>query len=271
MLKNLTCFRLASVPTRWRRLNCFYSWILSNNDPDWLINSLTQTVARLPHLTELDVQSSEIFNASEARIPLGLFSNLSKLSVGWDPEDASIFISEMSTVIANSPNLKRLEVSYYGGGVPPPTLSDLFAKTPTENPLCLGHLSLTYIDATVNQETVLHLMQLTSFCFYNDNDDPPVARSIWTSFLVNNIKLSDVEISGYITKEMISYLSSFSGLKRLVARGVRLSLDMTVENLKNMLITVVLPKHVNSLQTLDIYDGLVVKLSIMFSVLFFDI
>jgi hypothetical protein len=211
-------------------------------------------------LTELDVKTTEFLNASAARIPLSLFSNLSKLSVGWDPEDASFFISETATVIANSPHLKSLEVSYYGDGVPRPTLSDIFAKTPTENPLRLEHLSIFNMDATVNQATAPNLMRLTSFRFYDDNDDPSVAQSIWTSFLVNNVKLSDVKISGYVTKEMISYLSSFSGLKSLVARGVRLPLNMTMpEDLKNMLETVVLPKHVNSLQTLDIYDGISVQ------------
>jgi hypothetical protein len=213
-----------------------------------------QTVAHLPRLIELDVQTSRYI--PEVRIPLGLFSNLSKLSAGY--YHASFFISEMSTVIANSSQLKSLEVACYGHDVPLLTLSDLFAKLSTKNPLCLEHLSIVYMDATVNQSILPHLMQLASFQFYDN--DLSVARSVWTSFLVNNVKLSHVEIHGSMTEEMISYLSSFSGLKKLAVGGLYVPSDMAMENLKKMLFTAVLPKHVNSLRTLELRGSLLVKL-----------
>jgi hypothetical protein len=230
-------------------------WILFIYDPDWLINSLMQTVACLPRLTKLEVRDY----ICEVRIPLGHFANLSKLSVSSIPfNHVAFFISQMSTVIANSPQLKSLDVMTKGSSFnnaplePLLTLNDLFAKTSTKTPLCLEHLSLNFMDATVNQETLPHLMHLSSFWFQAPHGGHSVAQSVWTSFLVHNIKLSDVEISGIITEETMLYLSSFSGLKRLVVGAVVVHPDVIMKNLENMLFTAVLPKHVNSLQTLKI-------------------
>jgi hypothetical protein len=259
-LKNMTRFRLVATFSTLKQCTKFTSWIYATHDPasNWLVNSVMQAVARLPHLTELNLRClGNMFVTYETRIPIGLFGDLSKLSIEYGLADVTFFISQMSTVIANSPQLKSLHVLYFGGlTLPSPTLSDLFAKVSTKSPLCLEHLSTGLMDATVDQAMVPHLMQLTSFRFYNRNLS--VSRSVWTTFLVNNIKLSDVEIGGYIAEEMISYLSSFSGLKRLVVGGVHHPPDTTVENLKNSLFMVVL-KHVNSLQTLEIRAGLLVK------------
>jgi hypothetical protein len=226
-------------------------WIVSN-EPDWLINSIMQTVACLPHLTELGVDT---WYGCNARIPFSFFSNLSKLSVSCSQgEQTSSFISQVSTVIANSPRLKSLTYGVYSpNGVPLPTLSNLFAKIPTENPLHLEHLSIDFMDVTVNQTTLPHLMHLTSFWFRVRDENYSVARGVWTSFLVHNVKLSDVEIDGIINEETMLYLSSFSGLKRLAVGAIQVPPDATRGNLKNTLFTVVLPKHVNSLRTLEIH------------------
>jgi hypothetical protein len=122
-----------------------------------------QAVACLPELTELDVLS---WSSHGARILFGLFVNLSKLSVAWFPhKDALFFISQMATAIANSPHLRSLSVTCYGlsNGVHLPTLGELFAKLSSENPLPLEHLHVGYMDATVDQVTLPHLMRLDSF------------------------------------------------------------------------------------------------------------
>jgi hypothetical protein len=153
----------------------------------------------------------------------------------------------MATAIGNCPQLRSLEVFYVGSG-PLPTLSNLFAKIPTNNPLRLEHLSMTFIDATIDQITLPHLTNLTSFKFRVKDEDASIAQSVWTSFMVNNIKLSDVEIGGSIIEEAIAYLSSFSGLKRLaVPQGI------TTRNLENTFFAEVLPNHVNSLEILDVW------------------
>jgi hypothetical protein len=231
-----------------------HSWMIIRDDPEWLINSLLQTVSRLPHLTELDIDTYG--DSQQHYIPLGLFSNLTKLSVECGPDDnASYFISQMSTVIANSPQLQSLDVSYIRSTYPQPTLSELFAKVSTNDPLYLEHLSVGYIDATVDEVALPHLTQLTSFQFRLDEENFAIARRVWSSLRVNDIKLSDVEFEGSITEETMQYLSSFSGLKRLVVGVVVALSDETMEDLKNMFFTAVLPKHVNSLETLDIVDG----------------
>jgi hypothetical protein len=209
-------------------------------------------------LTELDVQTWE--GILQARIPLSLFSNLSKLKVDCSPDDVPFFISEMATVIANSPQLKSLDVSYLRNSSNLPTLSELFMETSTDDPLYLDHLSISYMDATVDQIVLPHLTRLTSFRLHIRDRNFSVAQSVWTSFLVNNIKLSDVEIEGSITEETMSYLSSFSGLKRITVDAIYAPPGMTLEILKNMLFTVVLPKHVNSLRTLELFDDLWVEL-----------
>jgi Leucine-rich repeat (LRR) protein len=198
------------------------------------------TAARLPKLTELDVSWFE----RKAIIPVGLFSNLSKLSVSCSEFEHFSFVSQMAIVIANSPHLRFLEVSTNNPNEVPPTLSDLFAKVSTKNSLGLEHLSIFEIDATVTKATLPHLTHLTSFEFQVNEED--LAARIWTSFRVNNIRLSDVAIRVPVTKEAILYLSSFSGLKRLVVDF------FSEESLDSMLFAEVLPKHVNSLQTLHI-------------------
>jgi hypothetical protein len=197
-------------------------------------------VARLPQLTELDVSWGQCYVC----IPVSLFLNLSKLSVscGWGANIS--FIPQMATAIANSPHLRSLHARYFDY-MARATLSDLFAEVSTKNPLCLEHLSIEVIDATVTQVTLPHLRHLTSFEF--DSIDEDLSRRVWTSFRFNNIRLSDVVIRGFIIKEAMLYLSSFSGLKRLIVGGA-------IGRLENILFVDVLPKHVNSLRMLDLQD-----------------
>jgi hypothetical protein len=244
--------------------------IISDDDPEWLINTLVQTVSLLPHLTKLDFRTSDAIDY-EPRFPFGIFVNLSELSVECGHhQHVSFFVPEMATAIANSPQLKRLEVYYTGfppEGDPLPTLCDLFAKISTKNPLRLEHLSIGFMDATVDQATLPHLTHLTSFGFQVLEGNLHIAQSVWTSLLVHNIKLSDVEIGEIITEETMLYLSSFSGLKRLVVDAVEASSNETMKHLENILFTVVLPKHVDSLRTLEIFDFTLVEniLSVLFS------
>jgi hypothetical protein len=208
-----------------------------------------QAVACLPKLTELDVQS---WSSHKPHIPFGPFANLSKISVMFDSHEDAFFISQMATVIANSPQLRSLSVNCLSvtDGVHLPTLGELFANLSSENPLPLEHLRISYMDATVDEVTLPHLTQLDSFRFEIEKTNTSVARSVWTSFLVNNIKLSDVEIDGIMTEETMSYLLSFSGLRRIAIDVSDYSIIST--NVKDMFLTDVLQKHVDSLQTLMI-------------------
>jgi hypothetical protein len=220
-------------------------------------------VSRLPRLAELDV--STVWGGRGGCIPLGLFANLSTLIFQID-ENVPFFISEMSAVIANSPQLKILDISFMESDEI--TLGSLFAKIPTKNPpICLEHLSIRCMDATVDQVVLPHLRQLTSFEF--TATELQFSRRTWTSFLDHNVKLLKVEITEIITEETMIYLSSFSGLVSLVMNGLSPSLDTIEEDvyLKDMLLTTVLPKHVNSLQTLVITQSNWVKLTFILSVL----
>jgi hypothetical protein len=200
-----------------------------------------QTVSCLPQLTELD-----LWVECNAPIPLSLFTNLSNFSVRG--EFAPLVISEIAAVVANSPQLRSLEVHYLDNSSTLPTLSALFAKIPTTNALCLKHLAVCSIDATVDQVALPHLTRLTSFTFQVNN--PDIAQSVWTSFRINNVKLTDVNIGGIITEETMVYLSSFSGLSKLI---VDFGKTLVVERVKKMFFEMVLPKHVQSLQTLRIH------------------
>jgi hypothetical protein len=229
-------------------------WSIYDYEPDRLVNSLMHAVAGLPQLTDLDIL------VNKARIPLDIFANLSKLSIGRRcNEHLPSFISQMATVISNSPHLRSLEVTFLGlssYGGPVPTLSSLFAKLSPENSLCLEHLRIWYMDATVDQVTLPHLKHLTSFHFRVRDEDISIARSVWNSFLASNIELSEVAIEGIVTEETMLYLSSCSGLKKLVLNYIKAPPDKTTDDLKNMLFTEVLRKHVGSLQTLEILrDG----------------
>jgi hypothetical protein len=209
-------------------------------------------VSRLPQLTELDISSGWGWDACKSRLPLGVFSNLSKLVVqgGWD---VSFFISGMATVISNSPRLKSLAVFFIESR--DITLGSLFAKVPTNNPpMCLTHLSIGFMDATVDQVTLPHLKKLTSFQFEVLDRQIPIAQSTWASFLANNIELSHVEIYEVVTEETMFYLSSLSGLRRLEIGNTIAPQDTTMEKLRDMFFTGVLPKHTQTLRTLHLAD-----------------
>jgi hypothetical protein len=236
-------------------------WDTTDHEPEWLVNEVTQAVARLPKLTELTVRTSVRF---KPRVPLGLFSNLSKLTIRTF--EGVSFISRMATVIANSSQLRCLDVIYGNlfHRTPLPTLSELFENLSSENPLRLEKLYISGIDATVDQVTLPHLTRLTSFRLGIRQGYHSVVQSVWTSLIVNHVKLSDVTIDNIITKETMLYLSSFSGLKRLVVEYVIAPPDTTLEDLKNMFFAEVLPKHVNSLQTLEIHFDRWVKFLLYF-------
>jgi hypothetical protein len=182
----------------------------------------------------------------------------------------SFFISEMATIIANNPQLRYLDVTYLGSsryGITV-TLRDLFSKLSAKNPLRLEQLYTSNIDAAVDQVTLPHLTQLTSFRFNIYEGVPFITRSVWTSLLVNNVTLSDVTIGNVITKETMLHLSSFTGLKRLDVIPFTAPPDMTLESLENMFFTEVLPKHVNSLEVLMIAFDQWVKFLLLFSAFF---
>jgi hypothetical protein len=149
-------------------------------------------------------------------------------------------------------DLHGLELSWH-------SFTDLFAEIPSKNLLRLEQLHIVDIDATVDQMTLPHLTHLTSLQFYVKKEELSIARKVWTSLQINNVKLSDVSIEGIVTKETISYLSSFSGLKRLVVRCPAASPDVTLKDLENMLISKVLPRHINSLQVVETPFGQWVK------------
>jgi hypothetical protein len=236
-------------------------WLMDDNEPVWLINSLIQTVSRLPQLTELAVFSPYLSNI---RIPLGVFSDLSKLCVELsETNEVGLFnIYQIAIAIANSPRLRTLDVTHVtplsDNVVTLPTLGDLFANLTAKNPLRLEQLHLSFVDATVDQRSLPHLKHLTSFHFRVYDEE--ISRSVWTSLYDNNIKLTDVAIAGFITEETMLYLSSFSGLKRLVTENM--AANSTRECPTNALCAEVLPKHVDSLDELVFDDGVKFLLSV---------
>jgi hypothetical protein len=245
-LKNMTRFRLVTtfVAFEWRPLTLIDSWTVSDYAPDWLNDSLMQAVSRLPQLTELHIESRKV------HIPYGLFRNLSILSAeSYSYEDPTSLLSEIATAVENSPELRSLGVVHPSHTFDPLVLNEIFAKLSTENPLNLECLYICGMNATVDQVALPHLMHLTSFHFKHWEDSISTAKSVWTSFRVNNIKLTEVAIRSTITEEAMLYLSSFSGLKRLVLNGTQPDQDSVIHN---TLFLEVLPKHVNSLETLEI-------------------
>jgi hypothetical protein len=105
-------------------------WVISDDDPGSLIDSLMKAIASLPQLTNLNVETLT------ARIPLGLVANLSKLTIQYgDNENTPFFTSQVATVIANSPHLKKLDVTNWVLLPPLPTLRELFAKLTPQNHL----------------------------------------------------------------------------------------------------------------------------------------
>jgi hypothetical protein len=232
------------------------SWAVSDWEPSWLIHALTRAVADLPHLSEVTVETS---NAFRTPIPLGLFSNLSKLTVAWGREEGlSYFVQQLATVIANSPCLKVLDVTYCGlssSGVALPTLSELFMGLSPEDPLHLECLHIRFMDATIDQVTLPHLAKLTSFQFEVRDEDIHLSRRFWTSLLINGVQLPEVLLVGIITEEALLYLSSISGLKALDVRFVSPPPGKTLEPFRRMLFVDVLPRHIGTLEKLRILGG----------------
>jgi hypothetical protein len=260
MLKNLRCFRSVTIFSPFPKLNCaIIRWgdpgcvVLQRIDagvlPKWLINALAQAVSRLPRLIE--VQLCGCYPHS-VHFPLGLFSNLTRLCVSYI--DTYTF-SQMAVAIENSPQLRDLEWISTTNALhnPLPPLSRLFANISAENPLHLDRLVVESVEATLDRVILPHLMWLTSIRVHCISS--VLAQRVWPSFRANPIKVADVEVSGFVTEDAMLYLSSFSGLKRLqVYLGLYDIDDERHLGIRKLLLEEVLPKHVNSLESLTVRD-----------------
>jgi hypothetical protein len=235
---------MTSLTQRW---SSFDNWCHHSSNPRWLVDSLMPAITSLPKLIEFDIVMSF---SSEIHIPSGLLK-LRIIGIGGDFRDM------VSAAILNSPGLRTLELYLPHDN----SLGTIFSSVSLETPLCLEHLRVN-INATLDQRTLPHLACLNSFEFAAENED--ISQETWRTFLVHKIKLSRVAINGFVTKETMLYLSSFSGLRQLKF-GLPWNVDRT--ELEHMFYEEVLPKHSGSLEELDLTSdlhGQCVKLTHLF-------
>lgn len=162
-----------------------------------------------------------------------------------------------------SPQLLHLELDsgQFWGDDRVPTLHDLFGKVSPGTALRLKHLSLSWWRWRLDSITLPHLKCLTSLelnspvIFRGGEDDySHDVSEIWHTFRIEGIHLSDLGTSA-MDEELLQYLGSYSGLRRLKLTSATGRTEKLSNNLADQFYKSVLPRHSQSLTNIEIYPG----------------
>ena len=238
--------------TSWLHFLKFRSWSL-DREPRWLADSVIQTVASLPSLSEFTINYSY---RSEQYTSLHHLKNLTKLTVRSRCDNfREKIVPGIAQAIANSPDLKVLDVdSGQWGNEGVTTLHDLFSDV--ESPLKLQHLGLARIGVGLDASILRHLQSLTSLewmstAFMKDDNYANSTEEVWHTLGTEGIKLSRLE-TNLMSDGLLQYLSSYQGLRDLRLQRVSGNDDNDSDRLANIFFQEVLPRHANSLEIFHI-------------------
>lgn len=267
-----------------QRLILVCRWHIGPNDPEWAKISVMDSLASLPYLTTLRLS---LGGGSAESLKLESLSNMRKITISGQCSDyRHDILAGLSTLISNSPDLDFLDVSYKmirgSGNTEYPSLLDLFSQTSPETPLTLSHLSLSGYCIRLDAETTPHLRSLQSLSLHNvvdgrsfrfqDTTDEDVLAElvaqmarccssvddVWNTLKEERIYLKEI-VTDSVNEALLDYLASYSGLKKLQLKcTTRGDSSVSSDKLALQFYAEVLPKHADSLQSLDIspeYEG----------------
>ena len=245
----------------WLHLLRLPSWSL-DREPEWLANSIIETIASLPLLTEFTIKYSY---RSEAYPSLHLLKNLTKLSVHGRSDDfRGKIVTGVAQAIAGSPNIKHLDFdsdAWWGRGREH-SLHDLFSNVSVDSTLKLQNLGLAGIRVGLDARTIRHLRSLTSLQWMRnvviqDNNYVNSTEGLWHTLKTERIQLAELK-TDQMSDDLLQYLSSYEGLRDLRLDRISGKDDDDSNRLADTFFQEVLPRHRGSLEILHIdaaYEG----------------
>jgi hypothetical protein len=193
---------------------------------------------------------------------LDRLSGLKKISIDSSTNLNNSMIGGIQEVIAKSPELAHLEfITTIYRKSKTATLHDLLSKVPQGSPLRLTHLVLRGpgISACIDSHTIPHLRSLAYLNLDYLSPDTSTIPEIYARLNREKIHLKQVVLNS-VNDAILDYLGSYSGLETLDLFKLPLSFnsEKEPEALSQRFYKSVLPKHVNSIQALNIqprYEG----------------
>jgi hypothetical protein len=232
-------------------------------DPTWTRAFVCDAIINLPLLRDLQLIFPETSDLAAAKgLHFDHLCRLQRISISGACEDyQSLIIDGIAETIAKSPLLTHLEVDYphwlYG-----PPLQDFFSKLPPYMHLRLSYVAAGRTQFCLDKRMLPHFRALQSLELLNiSQEDAPLQitgkrelTEIYMTLAREHIFLSRIVID-VVFPALLDYLDSYSGV--LVDLRI-LHLDNksipweTLDALAERFYDSTLPKHIDSLEILDI-------------------
>jgi hypothetical protein len=212
----------------------------------------------LSHIQELQLT---VHGGPIPPLQLGRLSGLKKISI--DGTGCSDIISGLAQAIAKSLELVHLEVYTDTYGSENTALHELLSKIPQGSLLRLTHLVLGGQFVLINSHTLSQLRSLVHIDLYRlyepwyqstDVDPPSFISDICAKLNREEIHLKHVVVNN-VDDVVLDYLQSYSGLETLQVSSTGSSTAAQSDSLAYRFYHSVLPKHVNSIQVLELHPS----------------
>ena len=234
---------------------------MNEHDSYWARQSVSDALTSLRFLRNLKlILPGSVYNLTMNGLHLNRLIHLERISVSGTCDDYdSIIVSEVAGAIEKSPSLAHLEV-HYPRDYPPP-VQNFLAKRSPEMHLGFSHVSIA--DMSYNFRVMPHLHALRSLELTNTApylkpleslmESRALMAKIYKSLTDEHILLSRIVIDD-VFPAFLDYLGSYSGILTEISI---ICLYKPVpwrelDELAARLYAFILPKHIGSLEILDI-------------------
>ncbi|KAF9038071.1 hypothetical protein BJ165DRAFT_1408002 [Panaeolus papilionaceus] len=228
-------------------------WQFGMNDPEWAKSVVMDALASLPHLSSLKIS---LGGGSAASLRLEQLTNLRHIVItGCCPFYRELIIPGLRTLIHNSPNLQTLDVDSgtYRVDTETCTLHDLLYEYTLPHLRFLKSLSLyetlhPHKDVSNDLSDDARISLVERITPYSSTP-----TEIFEALRESSIRISSLSTDA-VCPSLLTYLSSYSGLKKLVLTGADgpSGTKEESERLAETFYVEALPLHRNTLEVLVI-------------------
>ena len=234
---------------------------MNEHDPHWARQSVSDALTSLRFLKNLKlILPGSVYNLTLNGLHLNWLIHLEKISVSGACDNYdSIIVSEVAGAIEKSLSLAHLEV-HYPRDYPPP-VENFLAKRSPEMHLRFSHVSIADMNYSFRVKPHLHALrslELTNTAPYHRPleslaESRGLMTEIYKSLADERILLSRIVIDD-VFPVLLDYLSSYSGILTEISI-ICLYKPVPWKELDELAVrfyTFILPKHIGSLEILDI-------------------
>ncbi|KAG7090505.1 hypothetical protein E1B28_009618 [Marasmius oreades] len=224
-------------------------------DLGWATETIIQSLASLPLLTELTIDQNNWREEPALNLPLHHFRHgtLQRLSICTSYQDRDEYLSSLSIVLAHNPSLRHLGLtdSWQFPSTIPLTFNELFQRQSILRPLRLESLQLIRWHVQLTPEVIPHLRSLRSLEIPGHGES---YLTVWKTLQTEKIHLRRISVS-LPHAPLLDYLDTFTALEALIVSDAGWLTQKEADRLARRFYQVVLPKHKASLKELSILSG----------------